>query len=138
MSHHRGSIALAVGIDGAGATGYHRVMCRLARFLAAVLVLVFATGTFVQAAAATHSKTNLPMAMSQGMSDHMPGCDGCGDDPDAMACLVACTAPSLALPVRSLALAPMVRMAVLPASSLEPSGEARAPEPYPPRPSVLS
>jgi hypothetical protein len=112
------------------------VMRSLSRFTVAVLILVFAAGTFVQAAAL--SKADMPMAMSPEMGEEMPGCDDCSDDPDAaMACVAACALPALGLPATLLVPAPIVRMAPRPASAAAVDGESRAPDPYPPRPSVL-
>jgi hypothetical protein len=53
------------------------------RIVLSVLVLAFAAGTFVQAAAPAHAKMEMPMAMSQIGGDHMSGCDDCMDDPGA-------------------------------------------------------
>jgi hypothetical protein len=109
----------------------------LARFVLAVLILALAAGTFVQGAAVDRSKMNMPMAMSQD-GDHMPGCQDCGDDPDATFCFMMCTLPALGLPPLSLTLAPMVRMPIEPSSAWGAVGQPRAPDPYPPRPSILN
>jgi hypothetical protein len=108
------------------------VMRSLSRFTVAVLILVFAAGTFVQAAAL--SKADMPMAMSPEMGEEMPGCDDCSDDPDAaMACVAACALPALGLQDASLQFGPPVRVPLKSASARAMVGELRAPDPYPPR-----
>jgi hypothetical protein len=108
----------------------------LLRIVLSVLVLAFAAGTFVQAAAPAQAKMEMPMAMSQIGGDHMSGCDDCMDDPGDMACFIACTFPALALVSPLPALAPVVRMPMQPAFARAVVGEPRSPDPYPPKPSI--
>jgi hypothetical protein len=109
----------------------------LARFALAVLILVFAAGTYVQATTLTHSTTDMPMAMSQD-GHQMPGCDDSGDDPDALVCFMVCTLPALGLPFPSLTLAPMAGVRIEPAFVRAASGRPAEPDPHPPRPSSLN
>ena len=111
----------------------------LARILLAILLLVFAAGTIVQAAAVAHAKMDMPMAMSVSAGDYMPGCDDCSDDPgNAMACFTACMLPALGLEAPAMPFVPTTRAPVQSVASWALTGQSRPPDPYPPKPTVLN
>ena len=111
-------------------------MRSLVRVVLSFLILVFAAGAVLQAAALAPATMDVPMAMSQS-AGHMPGCDDCMDDPDDMTCFLACAQPAFSLATPLPVLASAVRMSVHPALAWAVMGELRAPDPDPPRPSIL-
>ncbi|WEX90261.1 hypothetical protein PZN02_005633 [Sinorhizobium garamanticum] len=112
-------------------------MDRLARIVAIVLLVVFATGTVAHAANATSmSFTMSPAAMADG---DMGDCDGCppGDDGKTSLCAQFCLATFIAVPTAAELELPVlaVDLATLPAEEI--TGRTGPPDLPPPRTIVL-
>ena len=116
------------------------MMSPIRRLLSLCLVLAFATGLVIHGTCAADMNVKMTMAAVSDMP--MQGkTDGCDDGNDTMslnACFAIC-ASMTALPTTpaDLFVAPFVDVV---AWSVEPSlmGHADPPDPYPPRPAVLS
>jgi hypothetical protein len=81
---------------------------------------------------------DMPMPMSGPAADHRPNCDDCGDPGEGFACFLACTLPVLDIAAPEAAFRPLVKLPVQPLAAPAIIGTSRPPDPYPPRPSVLT
>lgn len=112
----------------------------LAHFLAAVLVALFAAGSVVHTVGAAVTDLKMAVAAADGMN--MPDCEGCGtgggDDP-ASICDIPCITPALAaLDVAAAIPRPISVAAQSVPTDHSLTGRTGPPDPYPPRPLVLS
>lgn len=121
---------------------------RTRRLLAWPLALVLAVGLVVHPfyafdAGAKAGSGAMDMSMAMGMSADMPmpnKCDGCAGDEKAMmpaACAAFCGS-MIALPVAPVVIEPIAIATLQPAREAAMSGHTAPPDPYPPKPVVLS
>lgn len=125
-----------VRLDAPAPSDYLAPMRPLARLFLTFLALTFAAGAFAQATAA--ARMDMPMAMSSPAAEHMPNCDDCGDPDEGFACFLACTLPALDIVAPEAAFRPLVKRPVQPLAGPAIIGTSRPPDPYPPRPPVLT
>lgn len=114
-----------------------KVMDRLGRILAIVLLTVFAAGTIVHGASAT----SMSLAMSHDMmaGGDMGDCDPCpSDDGKASLCGQVCLAPFAAIPAAVGIEFPLGAAEIAASPLKEIVGHTGQPEPSPPRTTILN
>ena len=117
---------------------------RIRRFVVLSLAVALAAGiaTRVVPATSLSAKAADMQAMSMDKADApVPGkCGGCGDDDKGLmpaTCSVFCS-PAVALPLLAVALDAVPVASLWPARGAVMSGRSGPPDPYPPRPTILS
>jgi hypothetical protein len=115
-----------------------KVMDRLARILAVVLLAVFAAGTIAHGASAT--SMSLAMSHDAMAGGDMGDCDGCppGDDGKASLCGQVCLAPFAAIPAAVSIELPLVAAEMAASPLQEMVGRTGPPDPSPPRTIILN
>jgi hypothetical protein len=109
------------------------------RLFVFVLAMAMAVGFSAHAVQATHADLKAVGAMATDMP-MSGGCDGCSDDQKAMtpaACSAHC-ASIVALPTTSVVPDAVPNESPGPVAKLAGTGHADPPDPYPPRPAVLT
>jgi hypothetical protein len=112
-------------------------MRAVVRMLMLAVLAWFVAGTAVHAASA--AAMDIRMALAGAGDMQMPDCDGCsGDGDDGVPCDSACVMPLVASPV-SVALARRLSSGRCEFTATdELVGRAGSPDPYPPRPIIVS
>ena len=114
-----------------------KVMDRLARILAVVLLVGFAAGTIVHDASAT--SMSLAMSHDTMAGGDMSDCDPCpADDGKASLCNQVCLAPFAAIPAAVGVELPLVAAEIAALPLKEIVGHIDRPEPSPPRTTILN
>lgn len=139
----RGPTALAMASANCYSAGMS--FAKIRRMSAVLMVLVLAAGLATHGLAGpdTIAKSNITAARDMPMSSDMPmqgKCDGCAGDEKGVApaaCSAFCSAV-IAVPMVAVVLYGVPAEVLTPVAGPDAIGRADPPDPYPPRPSILS